>query len=148
VAPLFALKRRCAWRREDLFCNDTLRVDTQGATCSLDLLCPNTATRNPFAPRAHHSATVVGEELWLIGGCDKRYASKPLSCISTRTERGWPNELVGLTHVAHGDSMTMHDVHVLDLATLTWKEVREWPHPGRSPAPWVPHNLGIGLACR
>ena len=86
----FALKRRGVWRREDLFCNDTLRVDTQGATCSIDLLCPNTATRNPFAPRAHHSATVVGEELWLIGGCDKRYASGPesLSCISTRaTER-------------------------------------------------------------
>lgn len=60
-----------------MFFNDTLRVDTQGGTC--EVVCPNTSTGTPFAPRAHHTATVVGEKLWLIGGCDIKYVNPPPS---------------------------------------------------------------------
>eukprot|EP00240_Pyramimonas_obovata_P004075 CAMPEP_0118947702 /NCGR_PEP_ID=MMETSP1169-20130426/46523_1 /TAXON_ID=36882 /ORGANISM="Pyramimonas obovata, Strain CCMP722" /LENGTH=370 /DNA_ID=CAMNT_0006893969 /DNA_START=349 /DNA_END=1459 /DNA_ORIENTATION=- len=67
------------------FFNDTLRLDLQHNRW--ERLCLDA----PFAPRAYHSATLVGEEIWLIGGSD-------------------------LSHI-------YPDVHVLDLVTLTWREV-------------------------
>eukprot|EP00241_Pyramimonas_parkeae_P011682 CAMPEP_0114240174 /NCGR_PEP_ID=MMETSP0058-20121206/8897_1 /TAXON_ID=36894 /ORGANISM="Pyramimonas parkeae, CCMP726" /LENGTH=216 /DNA_ID=CAMNT_0001352493 /DNA_START=98 /DNA_END=745 /DNA_ORIENTATION=- len=69
----------------DFYYDDTLRLDIR--TKRWERLCKS----GPFSARANHTATLIGEELWLIGG--------------------------------HNLEEVMHDVHVLDLVTLTWKEV-------------------------
>ena len=73
----------CAQRRavggRMQFCSDICKLDTAASKWSTGFLRP------PFGEKAYHSATLVGADIWVIGGADDKHSSAQVHVLNTKT---------------------------------------------------------------
>ncbi|DBA99644.1 TPA: hypothetical protein ACH3X3_012208 [Trebouxia sp. C0006] len=61
------------------FCSDICKLDTAASKWSTGFLRP------PFSEKAYHSATLIGADIWVIGGADDKHSSAQVYVLNTKT---------------------------------------------------------------
>lgn len=65
--------------RSGHFCSDVCKLDTATGKWSTGFLRP------PFINLAYHSATLIGAEIWVVGGSDDKHTSPHVYVLDTTT---------------------------------------------------------------